>query len=65
MQQTREQAQNRLMQVQARLYQIGQAEKQLTDEARAIVGFLNLAHQEDKERTKVEQDEPEQENTSA
>jgi hypothetical protein len=63
--QTRQGANARLTQIQARLYQIGQEEKQLTDEARAIVGFLNLAQQEDKERTKAEQEEPEQVNTLA
>ncbi|MBJ6360888.1 hypothetical protein ACFOQM_06190 [Paenibacillus sp. GCM10012307] len=46
---TRQQAAERLTQIQARLYQIGQEEKALTDEARTIAGFLNLAQQEDKE----------------
>jgi hypothetical protein len=59
MQQTREQAKNRLTHVQARLYQISQEEKLLEDEARAIAGYLNLSQKEDQERAKSEQEKQE------
>lgn len=52
---TRQQAQHRLTEIQARLYQIGQEEKKLTDEARTIAGFLNLADREDKEKAQEEE----------
>jgi hypothetical protein len=50
----KQQASDRLTQIQARLYQLGQEEKALTEEARTLAGFLNLSQKEEEERCRLE-----------